>query len=342
MSETATKETNGELAKPTNTAPALPSSRIGSHGVMLTSFDELARFSKMVSMSGFAPKGMERFEAIGAAIQLGLEVGLSPMAALQSTAVINGRPAIYGDAAKALVEASGVMEDYDQWYELDGKRLKTADGHARTPTAAELKNDSLTCCVLSKRNSRKALVTTFSVGDAKNAALWGKAGPWSQYPARMLLFRARGFNLRDNFGDVLKGLRTVEEVQDQPFDVTPTQEAKSPQLSLVEKLHERAKSVEPNEAAPVDAPAEPVAETTAAEPQVADAAPTQSDDSQDGDPAAERLDRATKARVAINLANRSWEMDVAKRHDGRKWVALTADEQEAEAARLEALMPVEA
>jgi hypothetical protein len=30
----------------------------------------------------------------------------------------------------------------------------------------------------------------------------------------MLKFRARGFILRDQFGDVLKGLRTVEEARD--------------------------------------------------------------------------------------------------------------------------------
>jgi len=63
-----------------------------------------------------------------------------------------------------------------------------------------------------------------SVGDAKLASLWGKQGPWSQYPKRMLKFRARGFWLRDNFGDILKGMRTVEELRDvppEPRNVTP-------------------------------------------------------------------------------------------------------------------------
>ena len=56
----------------------------------------------------------------------------------------------------------------------------------------------------------------FSVQDAKRAGLWGKMSasgkptPWVLYPDRMLLFRARGFNLRDNFGDVLKG--SIEQV----------------------------------------------------------------------------------------------------------------------------------
>ena len=59
------------------------------------------------------------------------------------------------------------------------------------------------------------------MADAKRAGLWGKSGPWTQYPDRMLLFRARGFALRDAFGDYLRGLRTVEE-QGDIIDVTPT------------------------------------------------------------------------------------------------------------------------
>jgi hypothetical protein len=56
----------------------------------------------------------------------------------------------------------------------------------------------------------------FTVADAKKAGLWGKTGPWTQYPKRMLQMRARGFALRDAFPDVLKGLVTAEEAQDYP------------------------------------------------------------------------------------------------------------------------------
>ncbi len=256
-----------ELAT-TNGQPASINAAIGNNGVILRSFDELARFARMVASSGFAPKGMEKEAAIGVAIQAGLELGLSPLQSLQSMAVINGRPAIYGDAAKALVEASGLMDAYDQWYEAGGKRLTTADGHNRTPTAAELKDESLTCCVMSRRNGRKELVTTFSVGDARAAGLWGKAGPWSQYAARMLLFRARGFNMRDNFGDVLKGLRTVEEAADTPIDVTPIAEAKSPPLALADKLRERAAIVEQAKQAEPALEHEPQPAVTAAQPEI--------------------------------------------------------------------------
>ena len=186
----------------------------GSKGVELATFEDAFRFSNCVALSGFAPKGMEKPEAILVAVQLGLEIGLTPMAAMQNIGVINGRPGIYGDAALALVRASGLLESYQQSYRGDG--------------------DKLTAVVTVKRKGDPVEITSeFGVADAKAANLWGKAGPWSAYPRRMLLFRARGFALRDAFGDVLKGLRTTEELADMPTEknVTPIREAKVPVAS---------------------------------------------------------------------------------------------------------------
>jgi hypothetical protein len=71
-------------------------------------------------------------------------------------------------------------------------------------------------CTAKRRGYEKPTVVRFSVADAKKAGLWGKSGPWTQYPRRMLQLRARGFALRDAFPDVLKGLVTAEEAQDYP------------------------------------------------------------------------------------------------------------------------------
>jgi len=38
----------------------------------------------------------------------------------------------------------------------------------------------------------------------------------------MMKFRARGFLLRDQFGDILKGLRTAEEARDTPSEINVT------------------------------------------------------------------------------------------------------------------------
>jgi hypothetical protein len=119
-----------------------------------------------------------------------MELGLAPMQALQSIAVINGKPVIYGDA---------------RWpWPRHTRRSSTL----RKP----LSGNVATCAV--KRRDRSAVVRTFSEADAKKAGLWGKSGPWAQYPNRMLQMRARGWALRDAFPDALKGLGIREEVQD--------------------------------------------------------------------------------------------------------------------------------
>lgn len=161
---------------------------------------EAIEFSSMLSRSQMVPKNYQnKPEDILVAVQWGYEIGLAPLQALQNISVINGKPSVYGDAAMALVQASPVCEDVQESIEGDG---------TSNPVAI--------CRV--KRRGRSEVVSKYSVEDAKRAGLWGKQGPWSQYPKRMLQMRARGFALRDAFPDVLKGLITAEEAQDMPVD----------------------------------------------------------------------------------------------------------------------------
>ena len=172
-------------------------------GLALQSFDDAFRFAKMVAASEFAPKDFKgKPESCLLAIQHGSEVGLSPMQSLQSIAVINGRPTIWGDSALALVQACPVCEYVREYMEGEG--------------------DNLTAVCEAKRQGYPAPTTVrFSVADAKKAGLWGKTGPWTQYPSRMLQLRARGFALRNAFADALRGLVTAEEAQDYPTQPEP-------------------------------------------------------------------------------------------------------------------------
>jgi hypothetical protein len=184
-----------------------------ARGVQITDIDGLWRFATAVAKSGLAPKGIQTPEAIFIAIEMGLEVGLPPMSALQNIAVINGRPSIWGDAQLAVCRGTGEVEEFVEWYEQGGKKL------ARNPTTF---GDDTTAVCRVKRRGYEAAETAFSVADSKQAKLWGKEGPWSQYPGRMLRFRARSFALRDTFGDALKGLRAAEEVMDDPAELNVT------------------------------------------------------------------------------------------------------------------------
>ena len=157
--------------------------------------DEAYRMAKAVCMAGMAPKGMDTPEKAMIAIMRGMEVGLTPFQALDKIAVVNGRPTIWGDGAMALVRGSGICEFIRETIE--------GDGDAMTAT-----------CRAKRKGEAEPIVGTFSVADARKAGLWGKGGPWQQFPNRMLQMRARAFALRDGFADVLGGLYLREEIED--------------------------------------------------------------------------------------------------------------------------------
>lgn len=247
---------------------------IGKRGIELTSLDELYRFAVYISKSGFAPKGMDAPEAIVVAIEMGLELGLTPMQSVQNIAVINGRPSVWGDVPLALARASGVMEIFEEYYEQDGKRLDRAPSVISDGTAA--------VCRL-KRVQQAPHSQSFSVADAKRAGQWGKQGPWTQYPLRMLQMRARGFALRDQLGDFLKGLITREEAQDIPEDPVRRARNVTPQKDPVPEIQATTTTTEPEPEKEGDdipmeftTPAEQQTATMAAAPAAAAASPANS------------------------------------------------------------------
>ena len=207
-----------------------------NRGFAPTTLAEAVQFSEMLASSSMVPRAYQgKPQDVLVCVQWGYEMGLAPMQALQNIAVINGKPSVYGDAAMALVQASAVCEDVEEYFEEEG---------TVNPVAV---------CV-AKRKGRKPVTAKFSVEDAKRAGLWGKQGPWSAYPKRMMQMRARGFALRDAFPDVLKGMITAEEAQDYPEEAKPRD----------------SKDITPRNPLDVIAPPEPVREPQQIEAAMAD------------------------------------------------------------------------
>jgi hypothetical protein len=166
-------------------------------GLRPQSFADLVQFANLAAKSSMVPPAYKgQPESIVLAVQMGDELGLAPMQSLQNISVINGRPAVWGDAVLGLCRQSAVCKDI----------VETVAGEADRMVA--------TCTAI--RVGAEPIVRSFSVEDAKKAGLWGKSGPWQQYPRRMLQMRARGFAVRDAFPDVLRGLITAEEAADIP------------------------------------------------------------------------------------------------------------------------------
>ena len=173
----------------------------------LTEFMQLA---EALASSDLVPKDYKSKPAnVLVAVQAGAEVGLHPMQALQSIAVINGRPTMWGDAVLGLVMASGELEDI----------AETDDEATLTAT-----------CMVKRKGIPSPVVRTFSQADAEKTVLtsWDDSqkryvktsladkGVWAagpKYRARMRQMRARSWALRDLFSDILKGIYVREEAE---------------------------------------------------------------------------------------------------------------------------------
>lgn len=207
-------------AQPQAVGPALPKLNVEISkqlGIVPKSIDELWRVATVVHDSGLAPKGFGRKEQVFVALAYALEMGMPIMSALQCLAVINGKVSMYGDAMLARVRGKPEFKAYAEWYEDDEGRIDMAKpGAAKRRDAAWKAKKLVAMARLDRHDTSEPTFATFSCEDAERAKLIGKEGPWSTYPVRMLMWRARGFCLRDGAADLLNNMGTVEEAQDLP------------------------------------------------------------------------------------------------------------------------------
>lgn len=178
-------------------------------------FDQAMRMADILAKSAFIPAQYRgKSEDVLVAMMMGVEIGLHPIQSLQNIAVINGKPSIYGDAMIALVQSHHSFESIQESFD----------------------DSTMTAVCKVKRKGVPQHTVRFSQEDATSAGLWGKTGPWKQYPKRMLQMRARGFALRDQFADALMGLISAEEAQDYAAtqevekDITPPKQESQPEL----------------------------------------------------------------------------------------------------------------
>lgn len=216
--EALVQETKKELIEAAKTLPPM-----GTFSLRPRNFEEAYRFANLIATSDLIPKEFRDKPAnVLVAVQLGMELGVSPMQALQNIAVINGRPMIFGDLLPAIIFQSGLLESIHE--EGDEK--------------------AASCTV--KRKEHEPITRTFTMAEAEKAGLPARNPTYKTYPKRMLQMRARALALRDMFPDVLKGVAVREEVEDYAsVDITPESKPeplKTPQALTAEKKADDGKS----------------------------------------------------------------------------------------------------
>lgn len=165
--------------------------------IMPKTMTDLLSFCDTLSNSGLVPTTYRgKKNDVLVALLKGAEIGLSPMSAIDSICVINGRAVLWGDAPLALVKNSGKLASIKE---------------SCTGSIAD-KTFKATCHVKAKDGHEQEHVWTYA--RAEKAGLIKKDSiAWEKYPERMLQLKARAWCLRDVFPEVLKGLGIQEDLE---------------------------------------------------------------------------------------------------------------------------------
>lgn len=180
--EVTTKTRGKAAAKPTTQALA-PAPTPG-FSYITAGLQERADYIARLAPSTILPSAY-RGNAANAfvAAETGAALGLEPLQALASIAVINGRATLSSDLMAAVIRRAG-------------HTLRIVENSPESVTATLIRADDKTF----------KFEVTWDKDKAVKAGLWGQRGPWSQYPTQMLRARAITEVARQGASEALMGM----------------------------------------------------------------------------------------------------------------------------------------
>lgn len=178
----------------------------GVNGLMPLSVDDKMQMAKLIVDSGIVPTSLDTPAKVFVALQVGHELGLSPMMSVNNISAINGKVVL---AADLMV---GLIQQHPQFVSIDTK--ESGNNTTDFVVSVTIKRDI--------RGTVHEYTSRFSYQDAMEAGLTKKTGPWQLYPKRMVRHRAKAYAVREAFPDVLAGLYSREEMDDTATYSGPT------------------------------------------------------------------------------------------------------------------------
>lgn len=189
-------------------------------GLVPQNLDEVARIARTAVQAGLLGhvrddenEKAKKLAQASLIVMQGLELALSPMQSFNGIAVINGRTAVWGKLARALIIRAG--HKIEERITDKGKDTETH------------------WCKITRGDNGASKEVGFGIEDAKRAGLWSPEkkvkrynykerkeelvdndSPWHRYWPRMLAWRAFGHCATDVCSDALLGMALAEEMQD--------------------------------------------------------------------------------------------------------------------------------
>lgn len=164
------------------------------------------------------------------AAETGAALGLEPLQALASIAVINGRATLSSDLMAAVIRRAG-------------HTLRIVENNPESVTATLIRAD----------DKKFEFTVTWDKDKAVKAGLWGQRGPWSQYPTQMLRARAITEVARQGASEALMGMIYSPE----DFGATITDTGEVIEAEIVNEAPAPAPAKPKARQRPAAAPAQP-------------------------------------------------------------------------------------
>lgn len=186
--------------------------------------EEKVEWCKLMSAGDMAPRQYQGSPSnVLFALEYAEAVGVPAIHALMSIAVINGKPSPSAELMVTLTRKAG----HKVWTEVadDGLSATTYVERADMPG--------------------KVFSDTFDKAKAQTAGLWGKTGPWQNYPDVMLANRSKSRCIRMACPEVLAGVTMSAEeqadmVDGEVVDETEKKQAKPKGLAAAKKRTRKA------------------------------------------------------------------------------------------------------
>ena len=234
MASTEVAKPRGKAAAKTTTTQALAPAPTPGFSYITAGLQERADYIARLAPSTILPTAY-RGNAANAfvAAETGAALGLEPLQALASIAVINGRATLSSDLMAAVIRRAG-------------HTLRIVENSPESVTATLIRADDKTF----------KFEVTWDKDKAVKAGLWGQRGPWSQYPTQMLRARAITEVARQGASEALMGMIYSPE----DFGATITDTGEVIEAEIVDDTPAKPAPAKPNPkpaSKPAAAPSQP-------------------------------------------------------------------------------------
>ena len=239
MASTEVTKPRGKAAAKTTTTQALAPAPTPGFSYITAGLQERADYIARLAPSTILPTAY-RGNAANAfvAAETGAALGLEPLQALASIAVINGRATLSSDLMAAVIRRAG-----------------------HTLRIVENSPESVTATLIRADDKKFEFTVTWDKDKATKAGLWGQKGPWSQYPTQMLRARAITEVARQGASEALMGMIYSPE----DFGATITDTGEVIEAEIVDEATAKPKppaakpkpAAAPSQPAPLDKPLTP-------------------------------------------------------------------------------------